>query len=198
MTILYNALIILVKFSLAPAAIYISNVTAPITFPLNNPVALFFIEIFVFLGYAFILYLFYRLYKTSFENQTTKNLKRATLTTKKVLLVAFVLIAGLVAMVVPAIFILAFFLFALPLGYIFMIFSSAMGLVIAGALIAALTFLAMAFSSVEQQAVLVKDVTVLSTFFVIALSFLFVYHVLWVVYVLLLFNLWPLKIVLPK
>jgi hypothetical protein len=42
------------------------------------------------------------------------------------------------------------------------------------------------------------NAAVLVSFFWLGLYFLVLYHVLWVVYVLVLFSLWPLKVVVPK
>ncbi len=82
--------------------------------------------------------------------------------------------------------------------YLEFVFTSAASLVIALALAGATALANMAFRDVVERAALVGDVALVVSFFWVGLAFLALYHVLWVVYVLVLTSIWPLKVVVPK
>jgi hypothetical protein len=82
--------------------------------------------------------------------------------------------------------------------YIDFVFSSSLSLLIAIILACATGLAAMAFRSASDRARLVGDASLFMSFFWVGLSFLALYHVLWVVYVLVLTSIWPLKVVTPK
>jgi hypothetical protein len=73
------------------------------------------------------------------------------------------------------------------------VFAGTAGLLIAGALIAAIALCSVAFYEASEQAALLRNVTLLSTFAWIGLAFIAAYHILWVVFLLTLISLWPLK-----
>ena len=78
------------------------------------------------------------------------------------------------------------------------VFSSSLSFLIAVILACATAFAAMTFNSAADRARLVGDASVFVSFFWVGLYFLALYHVLWVVYVLVLTAIWPLKVVTPK
>ena len=82
--------------------------------------------------------------------------------------------------------------------YLRYVFSSAVALEIVLALVATSVLAGLAFRSVSQRAEMYGNAAVLVSFFWLGLYFLALYHVLWVIYVLVLFSLWPLKVVVPK
>jgi hypothetical protein len=84
------------------------------------------------------------------------------------------------------------------LEYLGFIFSSAVAGLVALALAGAVTLAAIAFRSTADRAALVGDVALLVSMFWIGLAFLALYHALWVVYVLVLTAIWPLKVITPK
>lgn len=84
------------------------------------------------------------------------------------------------------------------LDYLGYLFSSGLSLLIALALVAATALASAAFQSVSEHAAVVRDAALLSGFFWAAVSLLAVYHVLWVVYILVLTTIWPLRVVVPK
>ena len=69
----------------------------------------------------------------------------------------------------------------------------AVGLLIAVALVAAIALCSVAFKEAADQAEMTRNVTVLSTFAWIGLAFIAAYHILWLVFLLTLISLWPLK-----
>jgi hypothetical protein len=84
------------------------------------------------------------------------------------------------------------------LEYVDFVFSSAVSGLVALALAGAVALAAVAFRSTAERARLVGDVALLVSVFWVGLAFLALYHALWVVYVLVLTAIWPLKVITPK
>lgn len=84
------------------------------------------------------------------------------------------------------------------LAYLGYVFSSAAALVVAAVLAVAVTVAMTAFASTAARAKALGDASSLVALFVVARAFLALYHVLWVVYILVLTSVWPLKVVTPK
>lgn len=82
--------------------------------------------------------------------------------------------------------------------YVGFVLSSAVSLVVAVSLAGALLLAGRAFSAAEKRAVALGDAAVLTSLFWVCLAFLALYQVLWVVFVLALTSVWPLKVVTPK
>ena len=82
--------------------------------------------------------------------------------------------------------------------YVGFVFSSALSLAIAVVLTLAGALVLLGFRSVAEGRRAVVDASVLLNLFWVGLAFLGLYHVLWVVYLLVLTSIWPLKVVVPK
>jgi hypothetical protein len=82
--------------------------------------------------------------------------------------------------------------------YIEFVFSSGYSLLIAVALGGATYLAASAFKEVAEREVIVDRAVAFVTFFWLGLYFIALYHVLWVVYILVLTAIWPLRVVVPK
>jgi hypothetical protein len=78
------------------------------------------------------------------------------------------------------------------------VFSSALSLAIAVTLAFASALVLLGFRSVSEGRRAVVDASVLLNLFWVGLAFLGLYHVLWVVYLLVLTSIWPLKVIVPK
>ena len=96
----------------------------------------------------------------------------------------------------------AILLLLLPLAagvtYVQFVFESSLSLVVGVLLACAAAFAALAFNSTAERARVVGDAQLFLSFFWVGLYFLALYHALWVVYVLVLTSIWPLKVVTPK
>ncbi len=103
--------------------------------------------------------------------------------------IAFAVIA------IPSLAILVIIVLAAPRQYLEFVFAGA-GVVIAVALTIAATLVGSAFRAVDRSDV--TDVGTIVTLFWLGLGFLALFHVLWIVYVLVLGSIWPLKTVVPK
>jgi hypothetical protein len=90
-------------------------------------------------------------------------------------------------------------LFALVGGeYVGFVFSSAASLVAGAALALALSLALLTLTSTAERARVAGDATLLVTVFWIGAAYLALYHALWVVYILVLTSVWPLKVVSSK
>ena len=106
------------------------------------------------------------------------------------------LVAGVVA--VSGLWLVAFLLVNAPRQYLEFVFSSGVGILMAVALAVAATVIGSAFRALSRRPDLVADVGAIVTLFWLGLGFLALYHVLWIVYLLVLGSIWPLKTVVPK
>jgi hypothetical protein len=84
------------------------------------------------------------------------------------------------------------------INYLDFVFSSGLSVLVALALAGATGLAALAFDASSERARVVGDASLYMSFFWVGLYFLALYHVLWVVYVLVLTSIWPLKVVTPK
>jgi hypothetical protein len=73
-----------------------------------------------------------------------------------------------------------------------------MSLLVAVSVAVAATLAGAMFANAADRAKAVGDAAVLVNLFWVGLAFLALYHVLWVVYILALTTIWPLKVVTPK
>ena len=74
-----------------------------------------------------------------------------------------------------------------------LLYASALALLLAFALVGALVLCGVAFNEATVQAALLRNVTLFSSFTWIGLAFIAAYHVLWLVFVLVIITIWPLK-----
>ena len=193
----YMGLVILVKFVLAPAGVYevAQRVTLQIYVPFNQPVGAALASGVVLLRYVGVYALIYRPFRRRVV--ASDPAKR-----RKVLVagVAFpaIAVALLMAGTGGAFLVLPLLFLAGGTEYLGVVFSSSVALLVVVALVGACALAAAAFKSAADRAQLVGDASILVSFFWLGLFFLVLFHVLWVVYMLVVFSLWPLKVVVPK
>jgi hypothetical protein len=84
-----------------------------------------------------------------------------------------------------------------PVQYLEFVFSSAAGVAVAVSLLVAATLIGSTFRTLSDLRTPVEFGTIVTLFWV-GLGFLALYHVLWIVYVLVLASIWPLRTVVPK
>ena len=106
------------------------------------------------------------------------------------------LVLGLLAL--SSVGILVLVILNAPRQYLEFVFSSGAGLIVVFALMVAATLIGSAFRTLGRQPRLLADVGTVVTLFWLGLGFLALYHVLWIVYMLVLGSIWPLKTVVPK
>jgi hypothetical protein len=194
--VVFNAAVIAVKLGLAPHGFYEVNQERDLDglFSIDEPIMAFITGALVFALYFGAYFALYRLFCSRVALGTTSEPKyvsaRAVVLTVVVSTVLLVATGGaLLIALVPL---------AAGLEYLGFVFSSGLSLAIATLLACATAFAAMAFNSTAERGRVIGDAAVLMSFFWVGLYFLALYHALWVVYVLLLTSIWPLKVVTPK
>ncbi|MGI9111507.1 MAG: hypothetical protein ACR2GT_04830 [Gaiellaceae bacterium] len=183
----YNALVVLVKFVLSPRGLYEVSEEGRYEAFVDPSTAggATFVAASVFVLYALALTVIYRVCR--------RHLGRAPTSWKRVLIVAALAAALLVATGgLPLL--LAFG----GLEYVGFVLASGVSLLVALALAGAVSLAGIAFRESAVRASLLGDATLLLNVFWVGLAFLALYHALWVVYVLVLTTIWPLKVITPK
>jgi hypothetical protein len=196
--VVFNVLVIVVKLGLAPHGFYEVNQerTIDATFgTIDDGLMATLASACIFLLYLGVFVILYRTFRGKIEHLDARD-PIPRLGGRKIA-IGFVILTLLLVASGGAILLLL-----LPLAggfeYVDFVFSSSLSLVIALLLACATAFAAMTFSSAADRARLVGDASIFMSFFWVGLYFLALYHVLWVVYVLVLTSIWPLKVVTPK
>jgi hypothetical protein len=196
----YNALIAAVKLGLAPAALYRANDEQAFDASIADPNGLYF-----YLGAGFGVLLLYALVFVAMYGVFRRRFRRPPSSesppVRRKRLPGWMIVAIVVACVALA----ASFLWVMPvlyvglptfsyLAYVF----SAFGVAIALALVLAAVLSYRTFDEVEKRAVRLGDATLLAGFFWLGLALIFLYHVMWVVFLLTLVSIWPFQTYTPK
>jgi hypothetical protein len=84
------------------------------------------------------------------------------------------------------------------LGYVAVVAASSVGAAVGVTLAIASALTAVVFQDAGRRERVLGEATLMVSVFWLGLAFLALYHVLWVVYILILATLWPLKVVTPK
>lgn len=196
----YNALILLVKFVLAPQAVYEVNRTVALQsfVPFTTGAGAAITAAVVFCLYLGAFSLLYRLFRRRIASARVERGRfwrpRSTPSLKVVVPLGLVF---LFATSSPVLILLALALSGAG-AYLDFVFSSGLSLLIGITLAGASALAAAAFQSVTERSQVVRDAALLTTFFWFGVALLAVYHVLWVVYILVLATVWPLRVVTPK
>jgi hypothetical protein len=196
----YQALIVLVKFTLAPLGLYEVNrrVVFASAVPFTEYPGTWLAALFVFTLYFAVYGLIYRwarrpirdLLRRPGDKQRRPRRAAVFLFVAGAILVTAATGLGVLAIpVIPAIS---------GVDYLRFLFSSSLSLLVALALVAASSLAAITFTSATERARVLGDATALVGLFWLGLSFIALYHFLWVVYILILLSIWPLRVVVPK
>ena len=200
----YNALIAAVKFALAPAALYQANQEQTFDASVGDPNSLWFylaVSSAVLLLYLLVFRVMYGLFKRRFRRQgleiaAPRERRSRWGDRRRVVLIAVVVAA--VALLASFLWVIPVFFVGLPtVSYLVYVFST-FGAVITLALILAAILAYKAFDEVEKRAVLLGDATLLATFFWLGCALIFLYHAMWVVFLLTLISIWPFQTYTPK
>ena len=185
----YNLLVVFVKFLLGPRALYEASEAGKV----HSDLGMNDVTVTTALGigalYLLSFWLLYRFARRRVERRQLTRRERAWIV---VLIVAvLVFLSGLL----PA---LALIFLLAGSEYVGFVFSSAGSLVAGVALAGAVALAGLTLTGTADRARAVGDATLLVTVFWVGVAYLALYHALWVVYVLVLTSLWPLKVVTSK
>jgi len=197
--VVFNAIVIVVKLALAPHGFYEVNQRRDIdaTFgTIDDSFTALLAAACIFALYAAVYAVLYRTYRAKIEHLDARDPVPTFIRGKNVVIGVVVLTVLLVAS--GGALLLPLLLLAGGIEYLDFVFSSGLSLVVAGLLACATAFAALTFNSTADRARMLGDASVFMSFFWVGLYFLALYHALWVVYILVLTSIWPLKVVTPK
>ena len=195
----YNVLLVAVKFVFAPRGLYEVNQEVTLEqslFSQNDTSGALFTSGLVFLLYLSAYYVIYRIYRNRIE--TLRSVREPAQRKKRLKRLILPMVAGAFLFSVSGGILVVFIAAASGIEYIQFVFSSGYSLLIAVALGGATYLAASAFKEIAEREVIVDRAVVFVTFFWLGLYFIALYHVLWVVYILVLTAIWPLRVVVPK
>ena len=194
--VLFNTLVIVVKLTLAPHGFYQVNQIKDLESGLqvDDPFAAAAAAGGIFVLYGIVYVALYRFFRSRIGHldapDPVPRIPRGVLIGIVVLFLLGIGSGGAILLLLVPLF--------GGLDYLGFVFQSGVSLLIALALAAATALAALAFDATSKRADAVGDATLYMSFFWVGLYFLALYHVLWVVYVLVLTSIWPLKVVTPK
>ena len=195
----FNVLIVLVKFLLAPKGYYEVNQHVDLNGPtLDSPFVAVVVASTIFLLYVGVYYAIYRIFRAQIEHLIEQDARVGGFRLRHAILAILggvVLLSGGSAALV---LLLPLILAASSLEYLSFVLQSSVSLLVAAALAGAVSLAVLAFRSAAERAQILGDAAVLVSFFWVGLAFLALYHALWVVYILVLTSIWPLKVVSAK
>lgn len=202
LAVLYNALVVVVKFVLAPHGLYEVNRDADLNalLPLDDWLGAGIAASLVLLLYAsaYVVVFVVTVHRRGLGGGIGRRVRSAVTPGRLAILAgaALLILVGLggvlVLVLVPLLFL------ETGVEYLEFVFTSGVSLVVAVLLAAAAGVAALAFRTAAASPAVVADAALLVSFFWVGLAFLALYHALWVVYVLVLAALWPLRVVVPK
>jgi hypothetical protein len=191
-TVGWNVLVVAAKFALGPYGFYEVNQEVEIETilpTLDSPEGAVPGAALIFLLYAAVYWLVYR------------SFRGGELTFRKPLVVGAFLAGAVVlsaASGVLVLLVLPLFFAAAAFDYLGFVFTSGVSVFVGLTLAGAMTLAILAFRSAAERARVLGDATIVVSLFWVGLAFLALYHALWVVYILILTSIWPLKTVTPK
>lgn len=183
----YNALVIAVKFSLSPLSVYRQESGSDAGsgfFFLNNQLAYPGLAAITAILYGAVFFGLYGIARAQLQRRLGITVARERRFVQLIVVMFVLAVVG----GVTVIGLLGFLEYSL-----LVVFSTVLGLFVAIALIGAVALCSIAFREVTDQAVLLRNVSLLSTFAWIGLAFIAAYHILWLVFLLTLISLWPLS-----
>jgi hypothetical protein len=201
----YNALIAAVKLGLAPAALYTANQRQDFDSSFGDPnspwfyVAVGTAVLFLYVGVFQVMYgVFKRRFRTRAGEVSAPAERRSLLAGRRRRPILIALVVASVALLASLLWVMPLLFVGMPtLSYLIYVFST-FGVAITLALILAAILAYKTFAHVEDQAVHLKDATLLANFFWLGLALILLYHAMWVVFLLTLVSIWPFRTYTPK
>ena len=184
-------LIAIVKFVLAPHGLYEVNAVRALEDAFGtvaDPAGAALTAAAVFGLYAGVYAVLYRVWQRRAPGRT-RRVRRT---------VAIVFLIGVPLIVLTGAWIILFVVLLAPLQYLDFVLTSGVAGLIAVVLAIAATLIGWTFRRIAVSPQLLADLGAVVSLFWLGFAFLALYHVLWIVYVLVLASIWPLRTVVPK
>ena len=196
----FHALILLVKLVLSPIGVYDVNEIRPLEAFVNisDPAGAVLGSLVVFLLYLGVYTLIYRRVRKRIEDLLPRVDEESRRRRRGLVLGVLVGTVLLTAAGGAGVVALPLLVVGGGLEYLGFVFGSGVSLLVAFALMGASSLAAVAFTDAAERARAVSDVGIFVGLFWVGLAFIALYHVLWVVWILVLTTTWPLRVVVPK
>jgi hypothetical protein len=192
----YSAVIAVLKLTISPTALY-----HQFTFDdsLGNPNGVMyqvFVAVALLLTYALVFWIIYRFSRR--RSAKILQLPKAQRHHAR-RVVSTVLLFGILAVVLTggAALYMALFGILVPLSYVSAVAAN-LAIPMLAAIVAGVVLATTAFREVEEEAIRTKNVALLSSFLWLGLALIFVFHILWLIFILTLINIWPFRTYSPK
>ena len=180
----YNGLLIAVKFGFGPAALYSANLNGPGFQYLTNPLAYPGLAAITAVVYGMGFFLLYVIFRSGLQRRLGVSV---AFERRLVQLFVGMFVLGVVGWVTVT-GLLGFLEYSSSVFFV-----STFGLLIGIALVGAVILCSYAFKEAADQSLMLRNVSVLGTFAWIGLAFIAAYHILWLVFLLTVVSLWPLR-----
>jgi len=195
----YNSVIVVIKFVLSPAALYISNRHTAFSTLGDDPNSLMYYIItgvIILFLYAIVFRLVYAFIHKKLEAQLGGERFSIKLNPKLFLIFGAALfctffVGG------GAILLIGYLFAASSLDYLSYIFG-ALGIPLLLAIVLAIAIGYQSFDAVSEEVQITGNITLLAGFFWIGLAMIFLYHILWIVFMITLVHIWPFNTYSPK
>lgn len=209
LALIYNALIIIIKFILSPSSLYsqtiVQSEALSIThFDPNNISSYGFIAAGVAGLYIGVFAAIYSVYRRKVNRALDSDNKASENKTnpKNVLIIVIVSVLGLIASIISGTYvwlIIAPLIFLSgPLSYLNNVFSSLAGFLIMLAIGVGIITVGAAFKQAKNTSIEMRDGTIIASFFLLGLYLIIIYHILWIIYMIVMMSLWPFKTIAPS
>lgn len=179
----YNALLVIVKFTLGPVALYLESEKSGVLV-LTNLFAFPGLAAITAILYASAFFVLYVIFHRGMQRRLGISVRFERGVVQLVIVMFLLAVAGAVTVIGLG----GFLEYSLSV-----LFGPILGLLVAVALVGAIVLASVAFREAADQAVMTRNVAVLSTFAWIGLAFIAAYHIIWFVFLLTLVSLWPLR-----
>ncbi len=196
----FHALVILVKFVFGPFGLYEVNQTVEFESlgPISDPAGAIFAG-----GTVLVLYLaaFLILYLLVVPRERRGRVKRAREKVARSRRAVVLVVGGAILVAASGgfgVILVTLVIASSGLEYMNFVFSSSASLLVATFLAAATVLVGLHFNEASARGPLVADAAGVAALLWLGICFIALYHVLWVVYILVLTSIWPLRTVVPK
>ena len=209
LALIYNALIIIIKFILSPNSLYsqtiVQSEALSVThFDPNNYTSYGFIATGVaglYIGVFAAIYFMYKR-KVNRELDTDNEASKPKIKEKNVWIIVIVSVLGLIASIISgayvALIVVPLILLDGPLSYLNNVLLSYAGLLIMPAIGVGIFTVAAAFKQAKNTSIEMRDGTIIASFFLLGLYLIIIYHILWIIYMIVMMSMWPFKTIAPS
>ena len=195
----YSSVIVLIKFVLAPQALYRASANGDLSYTNTDQNSLFFYlttALLIMFLYLLVFRTIYKFYLARFEHGMGKPKIKRTFNIKKIFLTTL-LIIGVLVFTGGMVVLLPLVFFTDQLSYLTYTLSTFLVPIFLSVLLA-IYMASRGFREAEQQSYQISSAALLSSFYWIGMSLIVIFHIMWIIFMFTLVTVWPLKTVYSK